>query len=674
MALTGGVTVLDTPGLFVQFSGQRGLARDGRCKSFSETADGVGWGEGVGVLVLERLSDAERNGHDVLAMLSGSAVNQDGASNGLTAPNGPSQQRVIRQALAQAGLSSGQVDVVEAHGTGTTLGDPIEAQALLATYGRERSQDKPLWLGSIKSNIGHTVAAAGVAGVIKMVMAMRHGVLPRTLHADEPSTKVDWSSGAVSLLSETQPWTRSAQPRRAGVSSFGISGTNAHVIIEDPPPPVELAGEDRASDPQKTGEAVEIPEGSLVPWVVSGRGLGGLRGQAGRLHEFLVDGVDGGFSVGDVGLSLAGRGVFEDRAVVLGGDPECLLDGLDALRSGESSLDVVEGVPREGAGGGVAFLFTGQGAQRVGMGHGLYQRFGVFRDAFDEACGLLDEHLECSLRDVVFGADHVPPGLLDETLFTQTGLFALEVALFRLLKSLGVRPDYVIGHSVGEIAAAHVAGVFSLKDACVLVAARGRLMGALPEGGAMLAVQASEQEALETLTGREDRVVLAAVNTPGSVVLSGDQDAIQELEELWRERARMVKRLVVSHAFHSPRMDGMLGEFATITANLSFSEPTIPLVSNLTGQIATSEICTPDYWVRHARETVRFADGIHTLLQQNTTNFLELGPEGILTAMITDNQQNSEDVSAVPVLRADRAGGASVSRCVGAIVGGGRCC
>jgi acyl transferase domain-containing protein len=466
-----------------------------------------------------------------------------------------------------------------------------------------------------------------VAGVIKMVMAMRHGVLPPTLHSEEPSTKVDWSSGAVSLLAESRAWSRNGEPRRAGVSSFGISGTNAHTIVEEAPVP-----EGESLEP-----AVEPVSGDCVPWALSGRGLGGLRGQAGRLREFLVDGGVGleGVGMGDVGLSLAGRGVFEDRAVVLGGDAECLLDGLAALQAGEGSPDVVQGVPRDGETGGVAFLFTGQGAQRVGMGYGLYHRFGVFRDAFDEVCGLLDEYLGCSLRDVVFGAEHVEPGLLDETLFTQTGLFALEISLFRLLESFGVRPDYLIGHSVGELAAAHVAGVLSLKDACVLVAARGRLMGALPAGGAMLAVQASEEEAIESLAGQE-RVVLAAVNTPGSVVLSGDEDPIGELEEYWRGRGRMVKRLIVSHAFHSPRMDGMLAEFASIAEGLSFAEPTIPLVSNLTGELATTELCTPDYWTRHARETVRFADGVCWLADHGVRGFLELGPEGVLSAMVGD--------------------------------------
>ncbi len=572
-------------------------------------------------------------------------MNQDGASNGLTAPNGPSQQRVIQQALANARLSPAQIDAVEAHGTGTRLGDPIEAQALFETYGHERPQDKPLWLGSVKSNIGHTAAAAGVAGVIKMVLAMGHGVLPRTLHVDEPSREIDWSSGAIALLSEEQQWQRDGEPRRAGVSSFGISGTNAHIILEEAP---------LVKDEPLLGgglSAVGVGSGlSVVPWVLSGRGEIGLRGQAERLHAFL--GSDTGLAVGDVGLSLAGRSGLERRAVVLGEGRDELLGGLGALAAGEVAGCVVEGVIGDG---GIAFLFTGQGAQRVGMGRGLYGCFPVFRAAFDEVCERLDVLLGCSLRDVVFGVDESVGGssdgsggsldgaldrecsgvLLDETLFTQTGLFALEVALFRLLEGLGVRPDYLLGHSVGELAAAYVAGVLSLDDACALVAARGRLMGALPEGGAMVAVQASEVEALGSLAGYEERVALAAVNGPVSVVLSGDQDAVLELAGVWGERGRKVKRLVVSHAFHSPRMDGMLEEFADIARGLSFSEPRIPIISNLTGEaVSGEEFCCAEYWVRHARQTVRFADGVRWLDAQGVKSFLELGPDGALSSMV----------------------------------------
>ena len=658
LALTCGVTVMSTPGMFIEFSRQRGLALDGRCKSFSDGADGTGWAEGVGVLLLERLSEAVDNGHRVLAVVRGSAINQDGASNGLTAPNGPSQQRVISRALANAGLSPAQVDVVEGHGTGTRLGDPIEVQALLATYGQGRAEGHPLWLGSLKSNIGHTQAAAGVGGVIKMVMAMRHGVLPCTLHVDEPSSQVDWSGGAVSLLSEERSWERNGEPRRAGVSSFGISGTNAHVILEEAPVDDALAGSAAGVDSGVFGDLVESEVErrvsgfvglGVVPWVVSARDGVALRAQVERLGACV--GGDPGLGVGDVGFSLAGRSVFGCRAVVLGGGRGellgALVDGVGGV-GGVGGVDGVGGGVFEGVvggvGGGVAFLFSGQGAQRVGMGRGLYERFPVFRGVFDEVCERLDVLLGCSLRGVVFGVDGVVDssvngslGSLDETFFTQTGLFAVEVALFRLLESLGVRPDYLLGHSVGELAAGCVAGVFSLEDACVLVAARGRLMGGLPVGGGMVAVAASEVEALESLSGFDGRVSLAAVNGPCSVVFSGDEDAVLELMGVWVQRGRRVKRLLVSHAFHSARMDGMLEEFADVARGLSFSEPLIPVVSNLTGEaVAGEELCDPEYWVRHVRETVRFADGVRWLRSKGVGVFLELGPDGVLSGMVQE--------------------------------------
>ncbi|MFE2599310.1 type I polyketide synthase [Streptomyces sp. NPDC059396] len=689
-ALAGGVTVMSTPVGFIGYSRQGGLAPDGRCKAFSDDADGTAWAEGAGIVVLRRLSDARRDGQRVLAVVRGSAINQDGASNGLTSPSGPAQERVIRQALADAGLSPAEVDAVEAHGTGTKLGDPIEAHALLATYGSGRDPGRPLRLGSLKSNIGHAQAAAGVAGVIKMVMAMREGVLPRTLHAGRRTSHVDWSDG-VELLTEAAPWPETGRPRRAGVSSFGISGTNAHLILEQPPTeapdfaaarisgsapatravpapraasaharggipgpgegpvpaPASGAGtaEATASGPAAAQDSgpVTVPAEqpvpasvvpAVVPWLVSAKSEAALDAQIARLTGFVA--ARPGTEPVDVGYSLAtGRAAMRHRAVLL------------------ADRDGVTPVARGAAGDGTtAVLFSGQGSQRLGMGRGLYERFPVFAGALDTVLSALDRHLDGSLRAVMWGDDPEP---LNRTGWTQPALFAVEVALFRLVESLGVRPAVVGGHSIGEITAAHVAGVFSLEDACRLVAARAKLMQALPSGGAMAAVQAAEDEVVPLLAGREDQVSVAAVNGPESVVVAGEESAVLEIAAHFAGQGRRTSRLPVSHAFHSPLMDPMLAEFRAVAESLTFHEPAVPVVSNLTGELATGQLGTPGYWVRHVRQAVRFADGIRALRDENIDVLLELGPGSVLSAMAQDTLgEAARRMTVAPALRKDR--------------------
>ncbi|WP_405163124.1 type I polyketide synthase [Nocardia sp. NBC_01499] len=637
LAVVGGVTVMSTPSVHVEFSRLRALAPDGRCKSFADAADGTGFSEGMGLLLLERLGDARRNGHHVHAVLRGSAVNSDGASNGLTAPNGPSQERVIRAALADGGLTPADVDTVEAHGTGTTLGDPIEANALLATYGSRRSAERPLWLGSIKSNIGHTSAAAGVGGLIKTIMALRHNTLPKTLHVDVPTRKVDWGSGAVSLLTESRPWPPdpSGRRRRGAVSAFGISGTNAHVIVEEPPrQAIPVA-------PKLRGEAP-------IVWALSARTPGAIDAQAAQLRTWL-DTHPGHDSVDIANALTTTRAHLEHRAAIIGtGDTE-LRTALAALADGDSAGSVVKGRIRLDRRSTIAVMFPGQGAQYVGMGAELARLYPVFEAAYREVHAELDRHLDKPLDQIIAGTG--TPGLLDQTGYTQAALFAVEVALYRLIESFGIRASYLIGHSVGELAAAHVSGVLDLSDACLLVASRARLMQALPPGGAMVAVAASEDEIRADLAASDTRVAIAAVNGPAAVVLSGAHDEVVAIAERWQASGRRTKRLTVSHAFHSPLMEPMLAELADVAKRISVGSPRIPVVSNLTGA-PSDEFGTAAYWVRHVRDTVRFGAGLGWLTDARVDTFLEVGPGGALSVLARGHLDDSgQSAVVVPTMR-----------------------
>ncbi|WP_413805384.1 type I polyketide synthase [Streptomyces sp. OE57] len=661
LALAGGVTVMAAPGMFTGFSRQRGLAPDGRCKPFAAAADGTGWGEGVGLLLLERVSDARRNGHRVLAVIRGSAVNQDGASNGLTAPNGPSQQRVIRQALADARLSPAEVDAVEAHGTGTTLGDPIEAQALLATYGQQRPEERPLWLGSLKSNIGHTQAAAGVAGVIKMVMAMRHGLLPATLHIDAPSPHANWDSGAVRLLTEPVEWPRDEHPRRAGVSSFGISGTNAHLIVEQAPEPESVPSGPRTDEDDRP-----------VPWVLSARGAEALRGQARELAAHMA--ADDTPSPRDVGWSLiTTRTEFDHRAVVVGGNGDELTAALEALAAEETHPGVVgPGATRSGAAvdADPVLVFPGQGSQWAGMGAELLDGSPVFAARVAECERALAPHVDWSLTDVLRGAEGAAE--LSRVDVVQPALWAAMVSLAAVWVEYGVRPAAVVGHSQGEIAAAVVAGALSLEDGAKVVALRSRALRRLAGGGAMASLALGDERAEELLTGLGDRaaaVVVAVVNGPESTVVSGPPEQVATVVAACQDAGERARLIEVDYASHSPQVDEIAEE---LTQRLRGVDPVeapgasgVVFYSTVTGGRTDVSTLDTDYWVRNLRERVRFADAVEALLEAGHRVFIEASTHPVLTMAMRESFEHAEiGAAAVPTLRRDHGDLAQLTKSV----------
>ncbi len=621
LALAGGVTVMSSPGVLIGFARQRGLSPDGRCKAFADAADGTGFSEGAGVVVLERLSDAVRNGHRVLAVLEGSALNQDGASNGLAAPNGPAQQRVIRAALSNAGLAAAEIDAVEAHGTGTALGDPIEAQALLATYGRGREAERPLWLGSVKSNLGHSQAAAGVAGVIKLVAALRHETLPATLHVDAPSRHVDWSEGAVELLTEARPWPRGDRPRRAAISGFGISGTNAHLILAEPPAP-EPAVAPIDSRPD------------AVAWVLSGIGAQAVSAQAERLLNHLARRPD--LDPIDVGRSLTARTVFPDRAVAVGRDREELLSGLRAIADGATVAHVARG--RAVVANGPVFVFPGHGAQWAGMALTLLDSAPVFAAQLTECAEILAEFVDWSLLDVLRGADGAPP--VDRLDVVQPALFAVTVSLTRLWESFGVRPAAVIGHSQGEILAAHVAGALSLRDATALIAARGRALAPLAGTGAMAVVALPVAQLRDRLAQWDGRVEIGAINSPISTVVSGRIDAIEELVARYKAEGVRARRVPIEFASHSAHVEPVESAIRAALTGIAAESTAVTYISTVTGEVRDTATLDGDYWYRNVRDMVRFEDAVRTAYELGHRAFLEIGPHPVLTPILTETLES----------------------------------
>ena len=648
LALAGGATIMSTPGTLAEFTRLRGVAPDGRCKAFGRDADGAAFSEGAGMVVLERLSDARRNGHKVLAVVRGGAVNQDGASNGLTAPNGPSQTRVIGRALADAGLTPADVDLVEAHGTGTALGDPIEAQALIAAYGRGRPEGQELGLGSLKSNIGHPQAAAGVAGVIKTVEALRHGVMPPTLHADEPSTYVDWDSG-VRLLQEPRPWTDHGRPRRAAVSSFGMSGTNAHLILEQAPePPTPDKGKTNPADVRPRSASVT----GAAAWPLSARTPQALAAQAARLREHLRPRPE--LAASDVGFALVtARSALEYRAVAVGRDRDELLAALSSLEAGTPGATVATGRARSDR--RTVLVFPGQGGQWEGMAVELLDASAEFARHVDACERALEPHVDWRLTDVLRGAEGAPA--LDRVDVVQPALWAVMVSLARLWMAHGLVPAAVVGHSQGEVAAAHIAGALTLEDAAKVVALRSRAVLELAGTGAMASVASPIMAVRDRLGPWAERVHVATANSPSTTVIAGEPDAVARVVEECESDGVRARMIAVDYASHTPFVDVLRDRVRSELSGIVPARPEIPFYSTLTGELLDRPL-DADYWFQGLRETVRFAEATEALITSGHNVFVEVGPHLVLTPAIQETAEavGADDVAAFDTLRRDDGG------------------
>ncbi|WP_455753006.1 type I polyketide synthase [Streptomyces celluloflavus] len=643
MALAGGAAVMVTPGSFMEFSEQGGMGSSGRCKAFSADADGIGWAEGAGMLVLERLSDARRNGHQVLAVIRGTAANQDGASNGLTAPNGPSQRRVIRAALANAQLSAADIDAVEAHGTGTTLGDPIEAQALLATYGQERPDaESPLWLGSVKSNIGHAQCAGGIAGVIKMVLALEHGLLPKSLYAQEPTPHVDWSAGNVKLLREPVEWAAGERMRRAGVSAFGVSGTNVHVILEEATEPETEAAPKPGAEPATPA----LTGAPAVPWTVSGRSAAALAVQAARLREHVLAQPEP--APVDVALSLTTtRAAHGHRAVVLGAGREELTAGLAAVATAQPAANVVTGTVAPSGAGRTVFVFPGQGSQWVGMGRELAEVSPVFAARLGECAAALKPFVDWELADVLAGRHG-----FEAADVVQPALWAVMVSLAAVWQAAGVQPDAVVGHSQGEIAAAAVAGILSLDDAAKVVALRSKTLKVLAGRGGMMSVAEAADVVRERIAAFGERLSLAAVNGSSATVVSGEPEVLRELADSCPESVR-TRVIPVDYASHSAQVDDLREEILSVLDGIAPREASIPMVSAMTGEVLTGPELDPAYWYASLRETVEFDRAVRVLAEKGHGTYIEVSPHPVLTTAIADSLEERSPVAVGTLRRED---------------------